>query len=69
MKKRKIPRYEDLTAEEYQAFTDELKEEIKQLEEESETLQNDLAELSLRKAYLDKIKEQNILFSGGKNLL
>lgn len=69
MTKRKIPRYLGLTAEEYQAFTDEIKNEIKQLEEENEALQIDLAEHELRMAYLDKIKEQNRLFSGGKNLL
>ena len=69
MKKRKIPRFENLTAEEYQAFTQEMEQEIKQMEEEHEARQIELAELELRIAYLDKIKQQNILFSGGKNLL
>lgn len=69
MKKRKIPSFEGLTEQQYKEFTDGLKKELEQLEEDNKAQQIDLAEYSLRKAYLDKIKDQNTLFSGGKNLL
>ncbi len=69
MKKRKIPSFEGLTEQQYKEFTDGLKEELEQLEEGIKAQQIDLAEYELRMAYLDKIKEQNRLFSGGKTLL
>lgn len=68
-KKRNLPRFKDLTPEEYQKFMEGLKAEAERLEEESKQLKNELAELSARKAFLDETKKQNERILRGKNLL
>jgi hypothetical protein len=68
-KKRNLPRFKDLTPEEYQKFMEGLKAEAERLEEENKQLKNELAELSARKAFLDETKKQNERILRGKNLL
>ena len=68
-KKRKLPRFKDLTPEEYQKVMEGLKGEVERLQNENEQLQNELSDLSARKAFLDEIKEQNERLLKGKNLL
>lgn len=68
-KKRKLPRFKDLTPEEYQKVMEGLKGEIDYLKNENEQLQNELSNLSARKAFLNEIDEQNERLLRGKNLL
>ncbi|TQM51268.1 hypothetical protein BDE36_3547 [Arcticibacter tournemirensis] len=68
-KKRKLPRFKDLTPEEYQKVMEGLKGEIDYLKNENEQLQNELSDLSARKAFLNEIDEQNERLLRGKNLL
>lgn len=68
-KKRKLPRFEDLTPEEYQKLTSELKSELERLENRNEQMQNEISDLSARKAYLEEISEQNERLLKGKKLL
>ena len=68
-KKRKLPRFEDLTPEEYQKLTSELKSELERLENRNEQMQNEISDLSARKAYLEEISEQNERLLKSKKLL
>lgn len=68
-KKRKLPRFEDLTPEEYQKVTSELKSELERLENRNEQMQDEISDLSARKAYLEEISEQNERLLKGKKLL
>lgn len=68
-KKGKLPRFKDLTPEEYQKVMEGLKGEIDYLKNENEQLQNELSDLSARKAFLNEIDEQNERLLRGKNLL
>lgn len=68
-KKRKLPRFKDLTPEEYQKLTSELKSELERLENRNEQMQNEISDLSARKAYLEEISEQNERLLKGKKLL
>lgn len=68
-KKRKLPRFEDLTPEEYQKVMSELKSELERLESRNEQMQNEISDLSARKAYLEEISEQNERLLKGKKLL
>lgn len=68
-KKRKLPRFEDLTPEEYQKVTSELKSELERLENRNEQMQSEISDLSARKAYLEEISEQNERLLKGKKLL
>lgn len=68
-KKRKLPRFEDLTPEEYQKLTSELKSEMERLETRNEQMQDEISDLSARKAYLEEISEQNERLLKGKKLL
>jgi hypothetical protein len=54
----KIPDFQGLTKEEYEAMVSTLKQRIEQLEAGRKEDENELADLSARKAYLDEINKK-----------
>lgn len=54
----KIPDFQGLTKEEYEALVSNLQQRIEQLEAGRKEDENELADLSARKAYLDEINKK-----------
>ena len=68
-KKETIPGFEGLTEEEYYAMVAKLQQQISELEIENEQSQKTIADLSVRQAYMDEIKEEYERFFKRKSLL